>query len=47
MRNGAAIQSALAFTGATSVPRVFIGGKFVGGALRLRHVPWQVPFPIR
>lgn len=34
MRNGAAIQSALAFTGATSVPRVFIGGKFVGGELR-------------
>ena len=29
--DGAAIQSALAFTGATSVPRVFIGGKFIGG----------------
>ena len=31
MDNGAAIQQALAFTGATSVPRVFIGGKFFGG----------------
>ena len=31
MDDGAAIQSALAFTGATSVPRVFIGGKFIGG----------------
>ena len=29
--DGAAIQQALAFTGATSVPRVFIGGKFIGG----------------
>ena len=28
---GSAIQQALRFTGATSVPRVFIGGKFLGG----------------
>ena len=31
MDNGGEIQAALGFTGATSVPRVFIGGKFVGG----------------
>lgn len=31
MNDGPAIQQALAFTGATSVPRVFIGGKFFGG----------------
>jgi glutaredoxin 3 len=31
MPDGSAIQSALSFTGATSVPRVFVGGKFIGG----------------
>ena len=31
MDNGSEIQAALAFTGATSVPRVFVGGKFIGG----------------
>jgi glutaredoxin 3 len=31
MADGAAIQSALSFTGATSVPRVFVGGKCIGG----------------
>jgi len=31
MPNGAAIQAALSFTGATSVPRVFVGSRFIGG----------------
>ena len=31
MPNGGDVQAALAFTGATSVPRVFVGGKFIGG----------------
>ena len=31
MDNGNEIQNALSFTGATSVPRVFVGGKFIGG----------------
>ncbi len=29
--DGAAVQAALGFTGATTVPRVFVGGEFIGG----------------
>ena len=30
-QDGGEVQAALGFTGATTVPRVFVGGKFLGG----------------